>query len=125
MSCLGVAGETTNPTGNDPYEAEAGLIMCDCAEEPRVWRGGDRGVKGVNTYGHLLFVTCGGSGLPLHFGGECLDNMGYVRRLEDHLRSITLGLVRELGTQLVDVNILKSRHIRNPSLGVVDRKLSL
>lgn len=88
--------------------------------------GGDRGVKGVNTYGHLLFVTRGdGSGLPLDFGGECLDNMRYTGRLEDHLRSITLGFVRELGTQLVDVNILKSRYIRDPSLGVVDRKLSL
>ena len=121
-----MAGETTNPTGNDPCEAEAGLMMCDCAEEFRLWRGGDRGVKGVNTYGHLLFVTCGGgSGLPLHFGGECLDNMGHARRLENHLRSITLGFVRELDTQLVDVNILKSRHMRDPSLGVVDRKFSL
>jgi hypothetical protein len=33
---LGVAGETTDPTENDAYQAEADLLMCDCAEEPGV-----------------------------------------------------------------------------------------
>jgi len=98
-------------TGNDPFQAVG-------------WPPDTRRCKGapcvapaeplneiVNKYTHPLFVAWGsgrGGSLLLHLGVELVDNMRDPRRLEHHLRSITLGFVREFRTQLVDVNILQS-----------------
>jgi len=51
-----------------------------------------------------LSVT--GCGLLLHLGVERIDYMCDSRRLEHHLRPITLGFVCEFRTQFIDVDVL-------------------
>ena len=79
------------------------------------------GMKRVNTNTHPLFDTCGGGGLLLYLGGERVDDMCDPRRLEHHLRSITLGFVCEFCTQFIDVDILKSHQRSVP--GTVKKNL--
>jgi len=65
--------------------------------------------KQTNINAHPLLVTYGGGSPLLHLGIEGVENVRDSRRLEHHLRSVTLGFVREFRTQLVDVDVLQSR----------------
>jgi len=56
--------------------------------------------------GRKCSLSVTGCGLLLHLGVERVDDMCDPRRLEYHLRSITLRFVCEFRTQFVDVDVL-------------------